>query len=113
MSSIRLPRAGNFLGRARVAGKAHPLVVTVRDQQLFDITSRAAPTVRDVCELADPTDHVRSASGTAIGTLADIAGNSFEANRDLAKPYLLVARRLAGGQGLGRHIRREPAGARH
>jgi len=86
---IGLPRRGNFLGRARVAGKAHPVVVTIRDQVLFDITSRSAPTVRDICELADPAGYVRSADGTAIGALTDIADNSFESTRDLARPFLL------------------------
>ena len=88
-NAISLPRHGTFLGRAKVAGKAHPVVVTVRDQRVFDITSRAAPTVRDVCELTEPAAYVRSIGGTAIGALADIAANSFEAARDPGRPFLL------------------------
>ncbi|KAA3450800.1 fumarylacetoacetate hydrolase [Mesorhizobium sp. SARCC-RB16n] len=88
-NTMNLPGDGVFLGRARLPPASHPLVVTVRDGTVFDITSSAAPTVRDVCELADPAGHVRSAKGTPIGSLDDIAANSFEAARDPAKPFLL------------------------
>ncbi|MBZ9707371.1 fumarylacetoacetate hydrolase family protein [Mesorhizobium sp. ESP7-2] len=84
-----LPGDGVFLGRARLPAASHPMVVTVRDGTVFDITSSAAPSVRDVCELADPAGHVGSAKGTPIGQLDDIAANSFEATRDPAKPFLL------------------------
>ncbi|CAN7657670.1 fumarylacetoacetate hydrolase family protein [Mesorhizobium sp. LjRoot246] len=80
---------GVFLGRARSSAAPHPLVVTVRDGTVFDITSRAAPTVRDICEMPDPAGHVLSAKGRPIGSLDDIAANSFETRRDPAKPYLL------------------------
>ncbi|MBN9548113.1 MAG: fumarylacetoacetate hydrolase family protein [Alphaproteobacteria bacterium] len=87
--STRLPSDGIFVGRARTGEASHPLVVTVRDGEVIDITSSAAPTVRDVCELDDPAAHVRSAKGKAIGALADIAANSFEAKREAKKPILL------------------------
>ncbi|MEI9428484.1 fumarylacetoacetate hydrolase family protein [Mesorhizobium sp. Cs1299R1N3] len=88
-NTINIPGDGVFLGRARLLPASHPMVVTVRDGTVFDITSSAAPTVRDVCELADPAGHVRSAKGTPIGSLDDIAANSFEATRDPAEPFLL------------------------
>ncbi|RUU10595.1 fumarylacetoacetate hydrolase [Mesorhizobium sp. M7A.T.Ca.TU.009.01.3.2] len=84
-----LPTEGLFVGRARSSDAAYPLVVAVRDGTVFDITSRAAPTMRDLCEMADPAGHVRSAEGRPIGSLDDIAANSFETARDPAKPYLL------------------------
>ncbi|BCG74724.1 fumarylacetoacetate (FAA) hydrolase [Mesorhizobium sp. 113-1-2] len=84
-----LPDDGVFLGRARSPDVPHPLIVTVRDGTVFDITSSAAPTARDICEMTDPAGHVRSAKGKPIGSLDDIAANSFEAARDPAKPYLL------------------------
>lgn len=85
----RLPADGIFVGRARTSEAAHPLVVTVRDGEVVDITSTAAPTVRDLCDLKDPAEYVRSAKGKPIGALADIAANSFEAGRDAKKPILL------------------------
>jgi fumarylacetoacetate (FAA) hydrolase family protein len=86
---IRLPADGVFLGRAFAEGWAHPAVVTVRDGTVFDITAKAAPTSRDVCEQADPASYVKAAGGKSIGALADIAKNSFSATRDPKKPYLL------------------------
>jgi fumarylacetoacetate (FAA) hydrolase family protein len=86
---IRLPSDGTFVGRARVADRPHPLVVTVRDGHVMDITSRAMPTVRDICEMDDPAAYVASAEGRPICALAEIAENSFEARRDSAKPFLL------------------------
>lgn len=85
----RLPADGHFVGRAKTSAASHPLVVTVRDGEVIDITSSTAPTVRDVCELKDPAGYVRSAKGKAIGALANIAANSFEAGRDAGKPILL------------------------
>ncbi|SFO99460.1 Fumarylacetoacetate (FAA) hydrolase family protein [Mesorhizobium sp. NFR06] len=85
----RLPADGLFVGRARASQAPHPLVVTVRGGEVIDITSRAAPTVRDLCELKDPADYLRSAKGKAIGPLADIAANSFEAKGDSKRPILL------------------------
>ncbi|RUT85311.1 fumarylacetoacetate hydrolase, partial [Mesorhizobium sp. M7A.T.Ca.US.000.02.1.1] len=84
-----LPTEGLFVGRARSSDAAYPLVVAVRDGTVFDITSRTAPTMRHLCEMADPAGHVRSAEGRPIGSLDDIAANSFETARDPAKPYLL------------------------
>ncbi len=85
----RLPADGIFVGRARISESAHPLVVTVRDGQVVDVTSTTTPTVRDLCELRDPVDYLRSAKGKTIGALAEIAANSFEAGRDAGKPVLL------------------------
>jgi fumarylacetoacetate (FAA) hydrolase family protein len=53
---LRLPADGIFLGRARRAGTPYPMVVTVRSGEVVDITSRAAATVRDVCEMDDVAD---------------------------------------------------------
>ena len=85
----RLPADGIFVGRVRISESAHPLVVTVRDGQVVDVTSTTTPTVRDLCELRDPVDYLRSAKGKTIGALAEIAANSFEAGRDAGRPVLL------------------------
>jgi fumarylacetoacetate (FAA) hydrolase family protein len=85
----KLPADGVFLGRARSPAKPYPLVVTVRDGAVLDITGKTAPTVRDVCEMDDPAGYVRAAKGEAIGTLEEIAANSFEAGRDQARPMLI------------------------
>ena len=77
MTNPVVPERGILLGRASVPDVAHPLVVTVREGALYDITSRAAPTVRDVCELDDPADYVAGAEGTRIGDVGDALSNSW------------------------------------
>ena len=62
-----------LLGRVWTEDAGGPSVVTIRDGQVIDITSRKASTVRDVCEMADPAAYVASADGAAIGSLAEIA----------------------------------------
>ncbi len=84
-----LPAEGIFLGRARTTGIAHPLVVTVRGNEIVDITSSDAPTVRDVCEMDDAAGYVSAAKGKTIGTVDAVAANGFEDGRDPSKPYLL------------------------
>ena len=57
-------QTGTWIGR--VEGPDGPCVVTFRGGSLFDITSRQAPTVRDVLEMDDPASYVASASGSEI-----------------------------------------------
>lgn len=59
---------GTFVGRVWDAAAEGPAVVTLRDGGLVDITSRAAPTVRDICEMADPVAYVRAAEGRPVPT---------------------------------------------
>lgn len=63
---------GTFLGRVWRPGLSGPSVVTVRSGRVLDITSCAAPTVRDVLELDDPLGHVVAAEGEDLGALADL-----------------------------------------
>ncbi len=63
-----LDSEGLWLGRVERPGIG-PAVVTIRDGQVFDITSKTAPTVRDVLERGDAANYVRSVPGVAIGTL--------------------------------------------
>ncbi|HVJ33657.1 MAG TPA: fumarylacetoacetate hydrolase family protein [Terriglobia bacterium] len=89
LPDLVLPGDGVFVGRAKVPPVTHPVVVTPRDGVLVDITSRRAPTVRDIAEMADPAGYVRHAAGRAIGSLRDVAANSFATRRDMASPFLL------------------------
>ncbi|MCA8881395.1 MAG: fumarylacetoacetate hydrolase family protein [Rhodobacteraceae bacterium] len=66
-------RNGLFVGRMWSPEAGGPAVVTLRDGALVDITSRAAPTLRDICEMDDPAAHVRGAAGTLVGPLSAIA----------------------------------------
>ena len=63
---------GTWLGRVWRAGVG-PVVVTLRDGQVVDITSKKAPTTRDICEMDDPAAYVQSADGQVIDTLDALA----------------------------------------
>lgn len=54
-----------------------PLVVALRGEALIDITSKAAPTLRDLLETPDLPAHLRGLQGPRIGTLSDIASGAF------------------------------------
>ncbi|HEX4892318.1 MAG TPA: fumarylacetoacetate hydrolase family protein [Hyphomicrobiaceae bacterium] len=66
-----------------------PSVVVVRGGAVFDV-SRAFPTMRDLCESADPARLAREAGGEPIGKLDGILANTPEAVRDESKPWLLA-----------------------
>ncbi|MEX3006967.1 fumarylacetoacetate hydrolase family protein [Hoeflea sp. TYP-13] len=60
-----LDPSGTWLGRVERAGTG-PALVTLRSGQLIDITSKAAPTVRDVLERDDAAAYVAAAEGEAL-----------------------------------------------
>jgi fumarylacetoacetate (FAA) hydrolase family protein len=80
---------GLFVGRVWNPTVSGPSIVTVRDGQLIDITSKDAPTLSALLENPNPAGFVRAATGHAIGTLADISANS-TGKPDPALPYLLA-----------------------
>ena len=65
--------AGTWLGRIWRSDVGGPCVVTVRGTDVVDITSKAAPTVRDICEMENPAAYVQTAEGQVIGSLDEIA----------------------------------------
>ncbi|MDE0590552.1 fumarylacetoacetate hydrolase family protein [Halocynthiibacter sp. C4] len=69
MTKLSLPD-GIWLGRIERTGIG-PAIVTLRDGQLFDITSKEAPTVRDILERQDAAAYVKSAKGSLVGSLDD------------------------------------------
>ena len=86
MTDFNLPADGVFIGRIWSPEAGGPSVVTIRDGAVVDITSRQAPTVRDICEMEDPAGYVRSATGRPVGRLDDIAGKA----GDTASPHFLA-----------------------
>ena len=75
---IDLPPDGLFVGRVWRAGLG-PAVVTLREGRVVDITSRAAPTLRDLLEITDIPGFVAAQTGEDIGGLDEIAAMSTEA----------------------------------
>ena len=88
---------GLWLGRCWCPDLGGPAVVTLRDGVIVDITSRVAPTVSHVLDLADPADHVRKAPGRPLGPLEDIAAAGTDPDRiHLLAPCDLQAVKACG-----------------
>jgi fumarylacetoacetate (FAA) hydrolase family protein len=81
--------AGALAGRVWRPEAQGPSVVAVRDEGVFDV-SRSFPTMRDLCEAADPARTLRDAAGERLGSLADLLANTPPDVRDASKPWLLA-----------------------
>ena len=88
---------GTFIGRIWDPAAKGPSVVTLRDGNLIDITSKAGPTTRDICEMDDPVGYVQAAEGRTLGTLDDIAAAPVDPGHvHLLAPCDLQAVKAAG-----------------
>ena len=67
-----LPQDGTLLGRVWNPAAKGPSVVTVRDGQVIDITSKTAPLTRDILEMDDPVGYVHAAEGKSLGAVDDV-----------------------------------------
>ncbi|MFN8520397.1 MAG: fumarylacetoacetate hydrolase family protein [Chloroflexota bacterium] len=76
-----------LVGRAWRPDVAGPSVVVVRGGELVDI-SAAYPTMRDLCETADPLA-AAAVGGEPVGRLDDILANTPRETRDPGRPWLL------------------------
>jgi fumarylacetoacetate (FAA) hydrolase family protein len=68
---------------------AGPSVVALRGEDVIDLTA-SFPTVRDLCEQADPATALRQASGERVGSLTELLANTPPDSRDPARPWLLA-----------------------
>lgn len=66
-----LDDAGVYVGRIWRPDTG-PSLVTLRNGQIIDITTKAAPTMRDLLELPDPLAHVQNTTGTPVCTLDEL-----------------------------------------
>ncbi|MES0809059.1 fumarylacetoacetate hydrolase family protein [Roseibium sp. SCPC15] len=64
---------GTFLGRVWRPEVSGPSVVTIREGKVLDITSKVAPTARDICEMDNPAEYVSAVDGVVLGSLSEIA----------------------------------------
>ena len=76
MTNFSLPQ-GLWLGRVWRAGIG-PSLVTLRAGQVIDITTKAAPTMRDLLELPDIAGFVANVPGEDLGPLDIFAAASIE-----------------------------------
>ncbi len=66
-----------------------PAVVKIEGGQVIDI-SRVFPTMRDLCEAADPSQAMRQAKGEPLGMIEAILANTPPEARNSSKPWLLT-----------------------
>ena len=64
---------GAWVGRAWVPAAGGPASSPSATATVVDVTSREAPTVRDLLELDDPAGWLRAAPGEALGSLDELA----------------------------------------
>jgi fumarylacetoacetate (FAA) hydrolase family protein len=81
--------AASLAGRVWRPDMDGPSVVAIRAGEVFDITT-AFPTMRDLCETADPAASLSAATGEPLGPLAAILANTPPDGRDASKPWLLA-----------------------
>lgn len=68
---MELDKSGTFVGRAWSYEEQGPILVTVRAGVVFDITSKEAPTMRDLAEMDDPVGFVRAREGRVVCDLVE------------------------------------------
>lgn len=81
---------GTFVGRVWRPEHMGPSLVVVRDGTLFDITTKAVPTMRDLLEMDDPVAYVRAEAYEPVSPLAAVLENSAEGTGDLSRVHLLA-----------------------
>jgi fumarylacetoacetate (FAA) hydrolase family protein len=80
---------GTLVGRVFLPQAQGPAVVAVRDDGVFDVTTRF-PTMSALCEEEDPAAASHGTRGERIGDLETILANTPPDRRDPKKPWLLA-----------------------
>ena len=85
----------------------------LRGGDLYDITSKEVPTMRDLLERDDPVAFLLQQEGEHLASLEAVMGNSVEAAGDLSTMHLLAPCDLQAVKACWRHLRAVDARARH
>jgi fumarylacetoacetate (FAA) hydrolase family protein len=85
---------GSFAGRIWRDGVG-PCIVAVRQGEVVDITSNQCPTMRDLCETAEPAKWIANANGEALGSVEALLQGALPGISMLA-PIDLQAIKAAG-----------------
>lgn len=75
---------GSFVGRAWSTDAKGPIVVKVTNAGVFDITSKAIPTVRDLLEQDSPVQWLRDQRGNHLGSAEDFLQGTIKGLKILA-----------------------------
>ncbi|HEX3680144.1 MAG TPA: fumarylacetoacetate hydrolase, partial [Galbitalea sp.] len=80
---------GALAGRIWDPAVGGPSVVAVRDGGVWDVAADF-PTMRDLCEQADPASSLASAKGVWMGSVEGVLANFAMSGRDSSKPWFLA-----------------------
>jgi fumarylacetoacetate (FAA) hydrolase family protein len=81
--------AGALAGRVWRPDLGGPSVVALRGDAVYDV-SKAFPTIRDLCEAAQPAEQLRATAGERLASLADLLANTPPDGRRSDRPWLLA-----------------------
>ena len=73
---------GCFVGRLWIEENKGPSIIKVKDNFIFDITSKLVPTMSSLLELENPIDYVKSVEGKKITSIEDIENNINKKTRE-------------------------------
>lgn len=86
---------GTFVGRVWRNEVGGPALVHIRDGELVDVTSREAPTMRDLLEMEAPVEWLRRQAGTPVAKIEKVLAGSAGGAR-LLSPCDLQAIKACG-----------------
>ncbi|NBZ86207.1 fumarylacetoacetate hydrolase family protein [Stagnihabitans tardus] len=89
------PSTGTFVGRLWVEGTG-PVLVHLRAGWLHDVTTRQAPTMRDLLELPDPVGHLKALPDRPLSELAPLLAARESTGTRLLSPADLQAIKACG-----------------
>ncbi|HET6607597.1 MAG TPA: fumarylacetoacetate hydrolase family protein [Rhodopila sp.] len=81
--------AATLAGRAWRPDVGGPAVIAVRDGRVIDVSAQF-PTMRDLCEAADPAAALNAAQGESLGPITALLENTLPETRDRNRPSLLA-----------------------
>ena len=71
---------GCFVGRLWIEKNKGPSIIKVKDNFIFDITSKLVPTMSSLLELENPIDYVKGEEGKKIISIEDIENDINDKN---------------------------------
>jgi len=81
--------AGCFVGRIWDKSKAGPCLVTIRDEYIYDITSKEIPTMRNLLELDNVKEYLLAFTGEKISSVKELLSSSLKNKQE--KQFSLIA----------------------
>ena len=81
--------AGCFVGRIWDKTKAGPCLVTIRDEYIYDITSKEIPTMRNLLELENVKEHLLTFTGEKVSSVKELFSSSLKHEQE--KHFSLLA----------------------